>query len=86
LIPKLSIIIPNYNHADFLKQRLESIFNQTFQNFQVILLDDASTDNSKEILEQYANHPKVSKYMGNKVHPLSNGKKEYYWLKVNISG
>lgn len=57
---KLSIIIPNYNHAQFLEQRLDSVFNQTFQNFEVILLDDCSTDNSIEIINKYKQHPKVS--------------------------
>jgi len=58
--PKVSVIIPNYNHSTFLVQRLESVFNQTFQDFEVILLDDKSTDDSLEILRQYESHPKVS--------------------------
>ena len=58
--PKVSVIVPNYNHVNYLPQRLDSIFNQTFQDFDVILLDDCSTDNSREILNQYRNHPKVS--------------------------
>lgn len=58
--PKVSIIIPNYNHKPFLQQRLDSVFNQTFQDFEVILLDDASTDGSQEILKSYQNHQKVS--------------------------
>jgi len=64
-LPKVSIIIPNYNHAKFLQQRLDTVFNQTFQNFEVILLDDASTDSSKEILNAYKNHPKVSQIIIN---------------------
>jgi len=52
--PGVSIIVPNYNHAQYLPQRLESIFNQTYQDFEVILLDDCSTDNSLDILEEYA--------------------------------
>ncbi|WNH11623.1 glycosyltransferase family 2 protein [Thalassobellus suaedae] len=58
--PKVSIIIPNYNHALFLQERLDSVFNQTFQDFEVILLDDASTDGSVDLLNQYKDHPKVS--------------------------
>ncbi|MEM4413939.1 MAG: glycoside hydrolase family 99-like domain-containing protein, partial [Candidatus Caldarchaeum sp.] len=57
--PKITIIVPNYNHASYLPQRLESIFHQTFQDFEVILMDDASTDNSVEILKQWGNHPDV---------------------------
>ncbi len=58
--PEISVIVPNYNHAAFLKRRLESIVNQTFQNFEIILLDDHSTDNSVEILTEYKSDEKVS--------------------------
>jgi len=53
--PLVSIIVPNYNHAEFLHQRLESIYNQTYSSFEVILLDDVSKDNSRVILEEYHN-------------------------------
>src|SRR5216110_1203762 len=49
--PAVSIIVPNYNHARYLPERLSSIFNQTFRDFEVILLDDASTDGSVDELE-----------------------------------
>jgi len=62
----ISIIVPNYNHEKYLKQRLESVFNQTHKNFEVILLDDCSTDASLQVLETYANHPKVSHFIINK--------------------
>lgn len=65
-IPLVSVIVPNYNHASFLKQRLESVFTQTFQDFEVVLLDDCSTDDSKLILEHYRYHPKVSHLVFNK--------------------
>jgi len=57
--PGVSIIVPNYNHAQYLPQRLESIFNQTYQDFEVILLDDASSDQSLEILKKYAQRADV---------------------------
>lgn len=50
----VSVIVPNYNHAPYLRERLDSIYNQTYQNFEVILLDDCSKDNSRAILEEYA--------------------------------
>ena len=56
----ISVIIPNYNHGAFLQQRIESVLNQTFQDFELIILDDCSTDNSKAIIETYRYHPKVS--------------------------
>lgn len=51
--PKVSIIVPNYNHSKFLKERLESIYNQTYKNIEVLLLDDGSTDDSRNILKSY---------------------------------
>lgn len=63
--PVCSVIVPNYNHSSYLEKRLQSILNQTFQEIEIILLDDASTDNSKNILEKYSNHPKVSHFIEN---------------------
>jgi len=58
LTPLVSVIVPNYNHARFLPQRLDTIFAQTFRNFEVIVLDDLSTDESRNVIKQYAaSHP-----------------------------
>lgn len=59
-MPKVSIIIPNYNHSKFLEERIQSCINQTFRDFEIIILDDCSTDNSKCVIENYREHPKVS--------------------------
>lgn len=59
-MPTVSVIIPNYNHAQYLEQRIDSVLNQTYQDYEVIILDDCSPDNSKEIIEKYRYHPKVS--------------------------
>lgn len=58
--PTVSVIVPNYNYARYLRTRIESILAQTYQDFELILLDDASTDDSLEILEYYGKCPKVS--------------------------
>jgi len=55
----VSIIVPNYNHARFLRKRLDSILEQTFQDFELILLDDCSTDESRSILSSYASNARV---------------------------
>ncbi|WP_052466920.1 glycosyltransferase family 2 protein [Psychroserpens damuponensis] len=62
----VSIILPNYNHSEYLQDRLDSIFNQSYENFEVILLDDCSTDTSLDILKTYETHPKVSYFIPNK--------------------
>lgn len=52
--PLVSVIVPNYNHAPYLAQRLESIFAQTYENYEVLLLDDCSSDDSRKVLEDFA--------------------------------
>jgi glycosyltransferase involved in cell wall biosynthesis len=53
-MPAVSVIVPNYNHARYLRRRVDSILAQTYRDFELILLDDCSTDNSREILADYA--------------------------------
>jgi glycosyltransferase involved in cell wall biosynthesis len=52
--PMVSVCIPSYNHARFLPETLGSILSQTFRDFELIVVDDGSTDNSLEILQNYA--------------------------------
>ena len=58
--PLVSVIIPNYNQARFLDERIQTVLNQTYQNFEVIILDDKSTDNSVEVINKYKDNPHVS--------------------------
>jgi hypothetical protein len=53
-MPKVTVIIPNYNHARFLPRRLASVLGQTFRDFEVIFLDDRSTDDSRAVFERHA--------------------------------
>ena len=78
MTPLVSIIVPNYNHAAFLQERLDSIFKQTCQDFEVIILDDASTDDSLEILNVYKEHPKVSHFV---VNTTNSGSPFLQWQK-----
>ncbi|HMB90006.1 MAG TPA: glycosyltransferase [Rhodothermales bacterium] len=57
--PKVSVIIPNYNHAPFLRRRIESVLEQSYQDFEIIFLDDASDDNSAEIFAAFADDPRI---------------------------
>ena len=63
--PLVSVIVPNYNHARYLEQRLDTVFNQTYQNFEVIILDDKSTDNSLEVINRYKDNPHLSQIVVN---------------------
>jgi len=61
----VSVIIPNYNHARYLSQRIDSVLLQTYQHFEVIILDDCSTDASREVIESYRSQPRVSQIVYN---------------------
>jgi len=50
---RVSVILPNYNNADFLHERLETIFRQIYVPFEVIIIDDASTDNSVNVIKNF---------------------------------
>ena len=58
-MPKVTVVIPNYNHARFLDRRIQTVLNQTYNDFEVLYLDDASTDNSSEVFAKYADDPRV---------------------------
>ena len=58
--PFVSVIIPNYNHAEFLNERIQSVLNQTYKNFEVIILDDKSLDNSVDVINKYKGNPLIS--------------------------
>ena len=76
--PKVSVIIPNYNHRVYLKQRIESVLDQTFKDFELIILDDCSTDNSTEVIHQFSNHPLVSAIV---INDTNSGSPFKQWQK-----
>lgn len=72
--PLVSVIVPNYNYARYLPERMESILQQTYQHFEVIILDDVSKDNSREVIESYRHNPHVSTIVYNDVNSGSTFK------------
>ncbi len=56
----VTVYITNYNYAAYLETAIESVLVQSLQDFELIIIDDGSTDNSKEIIERYKTHSKVS--------------------------
>ena len=76
---RVSIIVPNYNHEKYLQQRLDSIYSQTYSNYEVILLDDCSTDASRDILLHYnEKYPENTKIIFN---DINTGKPFLQWLR-----
>ncbi len=61
-MPKVSVIIPNYNHAAFLPQRIESVLQQSYRDFELIILDDHSEDHSRELILEYARRYEQIRY------------------------
>jgi len=76
--PLVSVIIPNYNHAPYLKQRIESVLNQTYDNFEVIILDDCSSDNSVEIINAYKSDRHVTNIV---INTKNSGNTFHQWEK-----
>ncbi len=65
-MPKVTVIVPNYNHERFLRRRLRSIYSQTYKNIEVILMDDASSDRSRFLLDGYAEYyPDITRTLYN---------------------
>ena len=58
-MPKVSVVVPNYNYGRFLAQRLSSILAQSFRDFELLYLDDASTDESPEVVERFRGDPRL---------------------------
>ena len=87
---EVSVIIPNYNYARFLQQRIDSVLAQTYTDYEIILLDDASTDDSVSILNHYKTNSRITHLEINSVNTgspfaqwqkgisLSRGK--YIWI------
>jgi len=74
--PKLSIIVPTYNRANYLKECLDSIIKQNYPNLEIIVTDDNSVDETKEVVKDYIQKYPFIKYVKNEKYPQGpNGNK-----------
>lgn len=67
-MPKVSVILTSYNHDKYLREAIESVLNQTFQDFELIIWDDGSVDDSWEIIQSYSD-PRIQAFQ----NPQNNG-------------
>ena len=70
-MPRVSVLMPVYNVAPYLREAMDSILNQSFRDFELIVLDDCSPDNSEEILDTYSDS-RIVRYRGKKNEGLAN--------------
>lgn len=88
--PLVSVVVPNYNHARYLGERLRSIATQTLQDIEIILLDDASTDHSRDLLQRFAAVESRARYLPNTTNSgstfkqwrkgLNEARGKYVWI------
>lgn len=57
--PNVSVILTVYNHEKFVKEAIESVLNQSYSNFELIIINDGSTDKSKDVINQFQNRSKI---------------------------
>lgn len=77
ILPLVSILIPTYNQTKYLKQALDSAFNQSYRNTEIIICDDSSTDDVQKLVEQYM-------LKTNKIKYFNNGGPSGDWGKINL--
>ena len=60
-----SICIPNYNYSKYIEETINSVLDQDFENYEIIVVDNDSTDESWEIIKRYSDHKKVKIFKNN---------------------
>jgi glycosyltransferase involved in cell wall biosynthesis len=74
--PLFSVLIANYNNGRYLRECLQSIFKQSYTHWEIVLVDDASNDESQDIYLEYADHPQVRIFHNTSNQGVANTKKE----------
>ena len=82
-VPLLTVLMPVYNTEKFLDESISSILNQTHSNFELLILDDASTDNSLKIIKAYAKKDKRIQVLINKKNQKTAKSRNILLKKAN---
>ena len=80
--PLISVTIATYNRAHLLPRAIRSILNQTYKNFELIIVDDCSTDNTKEVLESFTDE-RIIYHRNKKNLSVQAGQIERFHLELN---
>lgn len=79
----ISVMLTSYNRPKMVREAIESVLNQTYQNFELLILDDNSEPETLAVLYEYINHPKVVFYKSN-VSPEDRFERPGYVVNINI--
>src|SRR5260221_11626849 len=69
--PRVSVILNCYNQSEWVAESIESVLNQTFHDFELIVVDNGSTDRTAEIVRAYSSDPRVRLYLHQENIPIS---------------
>lgn len=63
--PLVTVVIASYNHAQYITKAIQSVLHQTYENIELVIVDDGSKDDSHEVIRKFINHPKIKVLMNN---------------------
>ena len=72
MTPRVSVLIPSYNHAPYLPAALQSVFNQTYRDYEIVVVDDGSRDDSVAILKGYGDRLRLIVQANRGTYPTLN--------------
>ncbi|MBC7947574.1 MAG: glycosyltransferase family 2 protein [Chitinophagaceae bacterium] len=72
--PFFTVIIPTYNRAHLIGKTIDSVLDQTFQDFEIVIVDNKSTDNTTEMLQTYLRDPRITLYVQKENYERSNSR------------
>ena len=80
--PLISVIIPTFNRRDTIKRSIDSVLSQDYDNIELIIVDDNSTDNTKEIVESYG-YDRIKYYFNTDINLKPKKNEEQEWLEIS---